>query len=239
MDILNINVDFKGIGNNLLYILYYVNIANDLKLNFNIDSTYFKILYDYKPVKGNIIEYKFIRKKKDKSNNTNIFYLYDFNIEIYKNILLKFNIHDFIIEKVNLFLNNNKDKFNENTVSVGIRTWIDKRYKINKKCKKRNALFNLDLYINKMKEFKNANFLIATDDINIYTKLQDIFGDKLFKYNKNNYNNDKDYFKNNLIEDFIELLLLSKNNTFIHTNLSTFYHISYLYSNNNQKLILI
>ena len=65
MDILNIKIDLLGIGNNLLYILYYINIASKLNINYNIDSNYFKLLFNYKSI-NEIMNMILLKQKKYK-----------------------------------------------------------------------------------------------------------------------------------------------------------------------------
>ena len=82
-----------------------------------------------------------------------------------------------------------------------------------------------------MNKFPNNNFFIAIDNTKYKNDLIKIFGNNVFFYEKNKANN-------HLVEDFIELLLLSKNSIFINTKLSTFYQIAHLYSD-KQKLIFV
>ena len=109
---------------------------------------------------------------------------------------------------------------------------IDKTNKVNKE-----ILIQIEDYIYEMKKYKNSNFFIATDNDNIFLKLKEIFNNKVFKYDKKLFENNIDFKNNNIIEDFIELLLLSKNNILIHIKISSFYQIGHLYSSKYQKII--
>ena len=230
MKLITIKFNKPGIGNNILYILFCIHFANYHKIDYNIKSPNFHILYDFKNKKGENINYKI--KNYKKINYCDRYHLYRLssNIEDYRNNIKKLQIKKKILKTVQNFY---KKKMNDKTISVGIRTWIsDTNLKTNKKkAKRRNQHFKLQNYIDIMNKFPNNNFFIAIDNTKYKNDLIKIFGNNVFFYEKNKANN-------HLVEDFIELLLLSKNSIFINTKLSTFYQIAHLYSD-KQKLIFV
>lgn len=151
------------------------------------------------------------------------------NLLIYKNAIQQLQPKKYIMNIVNDFI---KKHFNELTISVHIRSWYSSSNNgtNNKKAKNRKKSFNLETFIFHMNKYSKHNFFVAVDNFEFKNKLKEIFKDKVIFYEP----------KNNLsrsVNDYIDLLLLSKNKIFIATYQSTFSQISYLYNNNLKELI--
>lgn len=137
----------------------------------------------------------------------------------YANIFNSLKIKEVITNKINDFY---KKNFNNNTISVHIRSWTD--------AKDREKLFDLNKFYNKIEEFNygTTKFFIASDNINLCYDIKKKYGDKIIIYEE-----ESPY------KDFIELILLSKNNILIGTYISTFTQMAYLINYNSIKKIYI
>ena len=137
----------------------------------------------------------------------------------YANIFNSLKIKEVIINKINDFY---KKHFDNNTISVHIRSWTD--------AKDRNKLFDLKKFYDKIEEFNygTTKFFIASDNINLCYDIKKKYGDKIIIYEE-----DTPY------RDFIELILLSKNNILIGTYISTFTQMAYLINYTTIKKIFI
>lgn len=113
--------------------------------------------------------------------------------------------------KVNAVVKDFSKKFDENTVSVHIRTWCDSPI--------RNQMYHdIDKYIELMNEYSNNTFFVCSDSMETIEHLKTIFGEeRIITYPHVEEN----------IDCFIELLLLSKNNFLIGSPISTFSEISW------------
>ena len=159
-------------------------------------------------------------------NNNNIDFIYRpdlFNniYEEYSNLFNELIIKDDILEKIN----NIYKQFNENTISVHLRSWVDD--------KERQKEFDINKFYNKIDEFNNSvnNFFISSDDINLCYQIKKKYENKIIIHDT--------YYENPLIKDFIDLILLSKNNIIIGTYISTFTEMAYIINYNFNKKIII
>jgi len=141
--------------------------------------------------------------------------------EDYSNIFNELIIKEDILNKINNFYK----QFNENTISIHLRNWVD--------AVERKKNFDINKFYNKIDEFNDGihNFFIASDDINLCHEIKKKYGNKIIIY-------DADY-ENPLIRQFIELILLSKNNILIGTYISTFTEMAYIINYNINKKIFI
>jgi hypothetical protein len=171
--------------------------------------------------------------KNYENNSIDFLYNKDLFGEIYQeysdlfNIFLNENlINKKIIDEVNNFSNEN---FNEKTISIHIRSWVD--YK--PRAKKFN-LNNFYEYIYKFNE-KDITFFITGDNKKIVNEI--------INYQKSkNLNNIIIYENKNFNKDeitLIELLLLSKNNILIGSYLSTFTEMAFIINYHKDKEVII
>jgi hypothetical protein len=229
------NID-RGLCNFICEFLFFYsqNFNKLIKINTKEEDAEkgnnFNILFKNNKVKPNS---KFQNTKIDIFFKFRLFWL-DENIKkIYKYGLKQLLVKDNILSYVDNFSN----YFNENTVSVHIRTWdSETNTKTNNShAKRRRKLFTLDTYIyymNKLIKESNdeVNFFISCDNSKYNQQLIEIFGNKIIFYQES-----KDLsWKEN---DMASLLLLSKNKIFIATYQSTFSQIAYLYNDNIETLI--
>lgn len=143
--------------------------------------------------------------------------------------LSKLKIKENILEEVEVF----SKKFDNNTVSVQIRSWNDDPVKRN--------YFNIQDFFKLMDSMGGNNFFITADTPEIINLFRDRYGDKIIvrdNYQKTMGKRNKSQ-KEGVIDAMIDLLLLSKNNTLIGTYISTFSELSWWYSNCKQKTFII
>ena len=162
----------------------------------------------------------------EKYNNNSIDLLY--KPDLFKDIYLDYsNLFNELIIKENILIkiNNFYKQFNENTISVHLRSWVD--------CKERQQLFDINKFYNKMDELNNGinNFFIASDDANLCYIIKEKYGNKIIVY-------ESDY-ETPQIKSFIELILLSKNNILIGSYITTFTEMAYIINFNTNKKIII
>lgn len=145
-------------------------------------------------------------------------------IDLYLNIINKFNIQESILNHVNSL----KDKINGDFLGVHIRTWktfgdlSDNRSSNNRYKWYLHVRANL---VNSINKNPNKKVLICTDnmeEINIF--LPFLKDKEVYFYEKNSELSD-------LQNDFAELLLLSKSNYLIGSNNSTFSELAWWYAN--------
>jgi hypothetical protein len=189
---------------------------NDINLDKIIDNNFSLMFQDFndhiffKNYKNNCIDFIY---KPELFNN-----IYEDYKNIFNNLIIKKNI----IDEVNNFYNNN---CNENTISVHLRSWVD--------CNDRKQYFNINNFYKKIDEYNNSinTFFISSDDINICFNIKKKYGNKIIIYENNS--------NTSLINAFINLLLLSKNNIIIGTFLSTYTELAYIINYNKDKKIYI
>lgn len=127
-----------------------------------------------------------------------------------------------LLSKINDF---SKINFNENTISVHIRSWNRQNEE-----SRRTYLFNIQRFENKMKEYKKKhNFFLATDSqiVKDYFNKKSVLKDKIIVYpRESNLNTSRDNI-NGIQEDLIDLYLLSKNEIIIGSHFSTFSEVAW------------
>lgn len=145
-------------------------------------------------------------------------------INVYTNIINKFNIQESILNHVNTL----KNKINGDFLGVHIRTWktfgdlSDNRSSNDRYNWYINSRNNI---LNSINKNPNKKVLICTDNKNEVELLLPHIKDKeVYFYEKNTELSD-------LQNDFSELLLLSKSNYLIGSNNSTFSELAWWYSN--------
>lgn len=122
----------------------------------------------------------------------------------------KLKIEESILESVKKF----SKSFDDDTISVHIRTWHDDGPRNEK-------LFDMNKVISLMEEYNGHNFFVSTDYYPAINHIKEKFGnDKIISYNHTNEN----------IDCLIEMLLLSKNKVLIGSPISTFSEIAWWFS---------
>ena len=158
-----------------------------------------------------------------KNNSIDFIYRPDlFNdiYEEYSNLFKELKIKEYILQEINDFCK----QFNENTISVHLRSWVD--------CKGRARNFDINKFYNEIDKFDDTHrFFISSDDTNLSYQMKKKYGNKIITY-------DKDW-EHPIIKDFIDLMLLSKNNILIGTYISTFTEMAYIINYNMNKKIII
>ena len=152
--------------------------------------------------------------------NYNIDFMYnDIPEKIRKVFLDKIKILkpiDYILNNVNSFSKN----FDDNTVSVSIRSWKPD-ITINTRANKRSKTFDLGLYIEAMENMNNvSNFFVTTDSNKIIDELNNIFPNKIIFFPSRNFKGDKSV--KGLQDAFVDLYLGGKNKRLIVSNPSSF-----------------
>ena len=127
-----------------------------------------------------------------------------------------------LVSRINDF---SKNKFDENTISVHIRSWNRPN-----EGSRRKPLFNMQLFENKMKQYnKKYKFFLATDSQTVKYCFNNspVFKDRIITYpRKTNLNKSRSNPKG-IQEDLIELYLLSKNKIMIGSHFSTFSEVAW------------
>ena len=146
--------------------------------------------------------------------------LFDEIYEDYKSIFNSLRIKDEILNEIKSF---QELHFNENTISVHIRSWNGHS--------ERRSFFDINRFYNKIDEYNNGinNFFVCSDNMEILHNIKKKYGNIIILYESNN----------NILKDFIELMLLSKNNILFGTELSTFTEMAYIINYNINKKIFI
>jgi hypothetical protein len=184
---------------------------------FDTDKNLDKIIDDkFSLMFSDFNEYQFLKNYK----NNCIDFVYEpslFN-DIYIDYAKIFNeleIKNNVSKEINNFYDN---YFNENTISVHLRSWVD--------CGNRAKHFDITKFYEKIEELNNGinTFFISSDNKNLCYDIKNKFGDKIIIYESKN--------NSNLINSFIELMLLSKTNTLIGTYISTFTELAYVINYN-------
>ena len=138
--------------------------------------------------------------------------------KIFNELIIKQNILDIIDDFC-------KTYFNKNTISVHIRSWVD--------CADRQQFCDITKFYDKIEEFNDGinTFFISSDNVNICNNIKNKFGDKIIIYTP--VTNDS------LVNSFIDLMLLSKNNILFGSYISTFTELAYIINYNIDKKIYI
>lgn len=122
-------------------------------------------------------------------------------------------------------IGNFSKKFNDKTVSVHIRSWNR-----NGEAGRREDLFNITKWEDKMDNFSNDyQFYLSSDSkevINYFIK-NEKYKDRILIYDRQtNLDKSRD-FPEGIVEDLIELYLLSKNKIIIGSHFSTFTEVAW------------
>ena len=150
-------------------------------------------------------------------------------------------IKPFILKEIKRF---KKRHFNENVISLHIRTWnsTTNNDTNNKKALDRSKIFELSQWINIIDKeiYRDKRFFVTIDDENIKSKLKKKFGDRVFFYTRNGNNEINSYksVEKQLIYDFIEMYLLSQCKVMIGGQ-SGFFRFATFFANESNEVICI
>ena len=214
----------RNVGNLFCKFFYLINNHKHKSNKFNFKNSPLSEIF-----KNNILDITQFKKEIEIIKLFDLWICNKNTLDIYKTYLNHLIPKKHILDKINYFAENH---FDDNTVSVHIRSWLSSSNSRsnNKKSKDRRINFDINTYIYHMKKFNNKKFFIAIDNFELKKKLLNIFGDKVIFYKR-------DKCLNAFINDYIELVLLSKNEYFISSYRSTFSQISFLYFKNIKELI--
>ena len=195
---------------------------------FNTDKNLDKIVNDpYSLRFPDFKEYRFFSNYQNNAIDT--VYRADLFHEIYQEYSDIFNsipLKPSILKKITDF---SETYFNKNTISVHLRSWVDYQ--------PRAVDFRIEDFYKKIEELDDGRntFFVSSDDPTICAAIQSRFGcEKIILYN------DKlEVEETPLEKSFIELMLLSKNQMIIGTELSTFTEMAYIIDYHREKEIIL
>jgi len=150
-------------------------------------------------------------------------------------------IKPFILKEIKRF---KKRHFNENVISLHIRTWNSSTNNDtnNQKAHTRSKFFELSQWTSIIdnEKYRDKRFFVAIDDENIKPKLKQKLDDRVFFYERNGNNEINKYksVEKQLIYDFIEMYLLSQCKVMIGGQ-SGFFRFATFFANENNKVICI
>jgi len=132
-----------------------------------------------------------------------------------------------ILYEVDMF----SKKFDDNTVSVQIRSWNDDPYK--------RTFFDISDFYQVMDSMPAETIFFVTADVpDIVDVLTERYGDRILVRSTNVVMGVRDN-KEGIINAMIDLLLLSKNNTLIGTYITTFTELAWWFNGCKSKVIIL
>ncbi|OHB76611.1 MAG: hypothetical protein A2Z25_06095 [Planctomycetes bacterium RBG_16_55_9] len=133
---------------------------------------------------------------------------------------------DYVSEQVERF----SKKFNEDTASVSVRSWIESE--------QRRQLFDIHRYFDVMDSMDNARFFISCDAPEVYARFSSRYGDKLLCYPKRTFMGDRNTTIG-MQDILIDLYLLSKNRRIITPAFSTFGEVAWWFGQCKAEVKLV
>lgn len=249
----NIKINGLGVGGSFTILFNWLTLFGD-----DIEELYVEPSEEWKKTTGvdiNIFDLILEQKIATNSNQISTYghYLHNFSdnvlTEIRKIIHSKIKIKEDIIKKIDYYLASNNIKKIDKMCAVHIRLTDMVHYHKND-----YGLITFDTYVNEMKKIDNSiNFFVASDNIESIHKLEKLFPNRIF-YLKNinrtkhenevkpptNYSLTKPIHQlgihrlketEDIINDFIDLFILSKCNKLIGMKYSTYRIAALLFSN--------
>jgi len=111
--------------------------------------------------------------------------------------------------------------FNDDTVSVQIRSWPDDPVR-------HNALFNMDHIVRELDRLPaDAGIFLSTDTDDVVTFLSSKYPDRVMTCERSTSRVDSRYVPMGVQEDLVELLLLARNRKLIGSSISTFSEVAW------------
>ncbi len=221
-----------GLGHNFCNILSGLKYVNDKEEKIvYINNVSYNLIFN----NPNILK---VKKKvhpdqRLKEISNNVFYKNLFNLYFKNRIKVS------ILKEIKRFYKRN---FDSSFISIAIRSWNSTTNPStnNRKAVARSNLFNLNKWIEIIdsEEYKNNKFFVTVDNNNYKDILKKKFGDRVLFYERKLNKTFSKYkiTEQNLIYDFVEIYLLSKNSTMIGTKKSGFFLMATLLSNENTQI---
>jgi hypothetical protein len=149
-------------------------------------------------------------------------------IDVYVKLFLYIKPKEVLLKKINYF----SKLFDDDTVSMNIRSWNDDAYR-------RKQYFNFEAYVVEMKKLpSNTKFFITSDLEVVKAQLARIFPGRVLTYSRKT---EVDASRTSVLgmqEGLIELYLTSKNKLIIGSFLSTFTEVAWWLGGAKAKVIL-
>ena len=137
-------------------------------------------------------------------------------------------IHPYILTEVKNFSKN----FDKNTVSVHIRSWADDD-------ERKTNFHRLEKFIDETRKFDDkTKFYLTSDSEDVKLRFKELYKDRVLIYNRKTDIKTSRGNSFGIQEDFIEMLLLSKNDHIIGTYLSTFTEVAWWLGGAKAKVVV-
>jgi hypothetical protein len=142
-------------------------------------------------------------------------------LSVKEDIVKTFNKLQINKDILNIVEKFSKEHFGDFLVSVHIRSWADDE--------DRNRDFHrLQSFINRMSAFEqNVRFFVTSDSDYVKSEILKAFGDRVIIYPRSTDIKTSRQNSHGIIEDFIEMLLLSKGDYILGTYLSTYTEVAW------------
>ena len=169
-----------------------------------------------------------------------------------RNIDLEYNripktVLDDCVEKLNLLKINKtvlnwveeaSQNFDNNTVSVHIRSWEDQDPDEESELRQKH-FFKLTNFIDEMMSYdEKTKFFVCSDSVNVIEKLKKVFGDRILTYSRHSDLETSRSTRVGAQDDLAELLLLSKNKVLIGSYISTFTEMAWYFGGAKAKVVI-
>ena len=154
--------------------------------------------------------------------------------DIYVNLFQSLDIHP----TVQGWVDEASAVFDENTVSVHIRSWEDQDPDEESRLRQEH-FFNLNNFITEMDKFEsNVKFFVCSDSVNVINKLKKIYGDRILTYDRHSPLETSRSTTVGGQDDLAELLLLSKNSKILGSYISTFTEVAWWFGGATAEVII-
>lgn len=233
-----LNCPFSKLFSNDIEITY--NELNKIGDNYKIYNSHCFLIFDSDnlPDNSDCYDKKNAKYTPNDKRGRNIDFNYN-NIQknVIKNYLPYFKILQ-PIEKLQNIIDNFSKKFNDNTISVHIRSWGGKNEEFRNKTLFKNGI---EKFENKMSEYKKSNFFLTSDSQNVkdYFQNKSKLKDKIICYFRKTELKISRECELGIQEDLIELYLLSKNKFIIGSHFSTFTEVAWWLAECPKNVIII
>jgi hypothetical protein len=185
---------------------------------------------------------RFICKNKD---NKDIDYMY---MKIPEHIRAEYGLYFNLLKpipEIESKINDFSINFNQNTISVHIRSWNR-----NAELGRRSGLFQIDKFEKEMKNRINSNqqtnFYLASDSSQVINHFRELnnrpespFYQRIITYPRTTTLDNSRNFPEGIQEDLIELYLLSKNQSIIGSHFSTYTEVSWWLAGCPEDIIIL
>ena len=122
--------------------------------------------------------------------------------------------------------------FDKNTVSVHIRSWADDD-------ERKTNFHRLEKFIDETRKFDDkTKFYLTSDSEDVKLRFKELYKDRVLIYNRKTDIKTSRGNSFGIQEDFIEMLLLSKNDHIIGTYLSTFTEVAWWLGGAKAKVVV-